>query len=163
MSVRSRVRGGPAALSPNLTPLLDVVLQLITFFMMLIHFGAKVEGDTQSIRLPVTSAAMPTGDLALDRLVVGMDGNGNLLVENDPEPIGEARAQGFWDAQAKARRKGLIALKNFSAGPADLLPTVVVLRADREVAYGSVRKALVMAQEQGFAQFTLIVKRRPGS
>ena len=30
--------------SPNLTPLLDVVLQLITFFMMLVHFGSRLEG-----------------------------------------------------------------------------------------------------------------------
>ncbi len=37
---------------PNLTPLLDVVLQLITFFMMLIHFGTKIEGETRAVRLP---------------------------------------------------------------------------------------------------------------
>ena len=36
--------------SPNLTPLLDVVLQLITFFMMLIHFGSRLEGATKAVR-----------------------------------------------------------------------------------------------------------------
>ena len=32
---------GPEHVQPNLTPLLDVVLQLITFFMMLVHFGTQ--------------------------------------------------------------------------------------------------------------------------
>ncbi len=162
MSLRARTRGGPAVLSPNLTPLLDVVLQLITFFLMLVHFGTKVEGDAQTVRLPVTASAMPTDDLAMDRLVLGMDSTGRLLVEGEEVPLGEPEAAGFWAAQAKARRKGLATLRALNPGPADLLPTVVVIRADREVAYGSVRKALVTAQEQGFAQFSLIVKQRPG-
>ena len=34
-------------LNPNLTPLLDVVLQLITFFMMLVHFGTQAGGGDQ--------------------------------------------------------------------------------------------------------------------
>ena len=43
MAYRNRSRG-EGAFQLNLTPLLDVVLQLITFFMMLIHFGTKIEG-----------------------------------------------------------------------------------------------------------------------
>ena len=76
--VRDRHRPGEAAsrwpdvsgtrLNPNLTPLLDVVLQLITFFMMLIHFGTRLEGATRAVRLPVAPAALPGSDLALDRL-----------------------------------------------------------------------------------------------
>ena len=43
-------------MNPNLTPLLDVVLQLITFFMMLIHFGSQLEGESKAIRLPTAPA-----------------------------------------------------------------------------------------------------------
>ena len=46
------------SLNPNLTPLLDLVLQLITFFMMLIHFGNQLEGETRAVRLPVAPAAL---------------------------------------------------------------------------------------------------------
>ena len=54
--MRHRVRrGSEGLLAPNLTPLLDVVLQLITFFMMLIHFGNKLEGESTAIRLPKES------------------------------------------------------------------------------------------------------------
>ena len=75
MARRDRIRG-EAPLNINLTPLLDVVLQLITFFMMLIHFGTKLEGATKAVRLPVAPAALPGGDLAIDRLVVVLDARG---------------------------------------------------------------------------------------
>ena len=56
--------GGDGGFNLNLTPLLDVVLQLITFFMMLIHFGTKLEGATKAVRLPVAPAALPGADLS---------------------------------------------------------------------------------------------------
>ena len=52
MPRRGRGRG-EGRLDVNLTPLLDVVLQLITFFMMLIHFGTRIEGATEEVRLPI--------------------------------------------------------------------------------------------------------------
>ena len=55
---RRRGREGLKA-DPNLTPLLDVVLQLITFFLMLIHFGTRIEGATRGIRLPTGPPALP--------------------------------------------------------------------------------------------------------
>ena len=42
---------------------------------------------------------------------------------------------------------------------ADLLPTVVIVRADRRASYGAVRRALVAAQQRGFAHFSLVVLR----
>ena len=67
-----------AVLSVNLTPLLDVVLQLITFFMMLVHFGTRLEGATKAVRLPLAPAALPGSDLTFDRLSVVMDAQGRL-------------------------------------------------------------------------------------
>jgi biopolymer transport protein ExbD len=154
MAYRRRGRGGSdVVLAPNLTPLLDVVLQLITFFMMLIHFGNKLEGESTSIRLPTTSAALP-GDLGLDRLVVSVDASGKLLA--DGGSYDEASAAPWWAQQAKTRRDGRATL---GAGADEELPTLVVVRADKEASYGAVRRLLVAAQEQGFAHFTLVVLR----
>ena len=144
-------------LDPNLTPLLDVVLQLITFFMMLIHFGTQVEGASREIRLPVAPAALPGSDLALERLVVSIDAQGRLLVDEDQALIGPA-AEAWWERQARERRERQKAL----GGPAEELPTVVVVRADREATYGAVRRALASAQKHGFARFTLVVVREVG-
>ena len=42
---------------PNLTPLLDIVFQLITFFMLVINFSS--ENYDQRVRLPVAESARP--------------------------------------------------------------------------------------------------------
>ncbi|WP_165070683.1 ExbD/TolR family protein [Paludisphaera rhizosphaerae] len=162
-------------LNPNLTPLLDLVLQLITFFMMLVHFGNQIEGETRAVRLPVAPAALPGADLALDRLAAAIDARGNLLV--DGHPLQGDAATAWWKQQAQSRRAGLeliqsepttatrpepptLRLQFNEPDPGGELPTVVVLRADREASYGAVRKTLVEAQSQGFANFSLVVLNR---
>jgi biopolymer transport protein ExbD len=143
--------------NPNLTPLLDVVLQLITFFMMLIHFGSRLEGATKAIRLPSAPAALPGADLAFDRLVVVVDARGRLLV--DGHALEGAAAEAWWAEQAARRRAGQETL----GGAVADLSTVVVIRADKEASYGTIRRILGGAQERGFAHFSLVVlrSRRP--
>ena len=152
MAYRNRVRG-QEQMSLNLTPLLDVVLQLITFFMMLIHFGNRVEGEDAAIRLPTAPAALPAGDLALDRLVVVVDARGRLIAEDETL---DGKAAGPWGAdQARKRKAGLETIGE----PGAELSTLVVVRADREATYGTVRGLLAAAQDQGFARFSLVVLR----
>src|SRR3954454_22420195 len=88
-----------ATVNLNLTPLLDVVLQLITFFMMLIHFGSRLEGATKAVRL--AAAALPGSDLALDRLVAVIDARGALLVEG--RTLEGKAAEAWWAEQATLR------------------------------------------------------------
>jgi biopolymer transport protein ExbD len=153
-AMRRRVRGSaPDHFELNLTPLLDIILQLITFFMMLVHFGTRIEGATLAVRLPVAPAALPSGDLTLDRLVVAVDRQGRLLV--DGEARSGASAASWWHQQANKRREGRKDLN----GPGAELRTAVVIRADRDAAYGDVRKTLALAQSSGFAHFTLVILR----
>ena len=162
MAFRDRMRPS-STFELNLTPLLDVVLQLITFFMMLIHFGAKIEGASAAIRLPTTPAALPGGELGLDRLVVGVDAKGKLLADGDA--LDAAASGPWWVEQAKRRQAGQAALtasQRFGPEPAPgkvELPTLVVVRADKEASFGTVRGLLSAAQEAGFARFSLIVNR----
>lgn len=137
----------------NLTPLLDVVLQLITFFMMLVHFGARIEGSTVAVRLPIAPAGMPRDDLGIDRLLVVINAEGNLIA-ND-RPIDVRGSERWWTEQARLRRGGGALV----GGPVDELPTRVIVRADRRAPYGSVRKQLAIAQNHGFSRFTLVVLR----
>jgi len=149
---RSRAEG---SFQLNLTPLLDVVLQLITFFMMLIHFGTKIEGAAAEVKLPTAPSALPGGDLGLDRLVVTLDAKGRLIAEG--RRFEDSSATTWWADQARKRRVGL-----GSIGRKDEeLPTLVVVRADKAVAFGAVRGLMATAQQQGFARFTLIVLRGP--
>jgi biopolymer transport protein ExbD len=139
-----------------LTPLLDVVLQLITFFMMLVHFGTRLEGATRAVRLPVAPAALPGTELTFDRLPVSINSQGRLLVGE--QALDENVASAWWADQAKARRAGLEALGEGTSGDLEL-PTVVIVRADRACSYGAVRRTLAEAQDRGFAHFSLVVLR----
>jgi biopolymer transport protein ExbD len=134
------------------------VLQLITFFMMLVHFGTRLEGETKAVRLPLAPAALPGTELRFDRMAVAMNSKGNLLVNG--RELDDIAATAFWTTEAKARRAGLETLGE-GATADDELPTVVVLRADRSASYGAVRRALAEAQDKGFAHFSLVVLRSP--
>jgi biopolymer transport protein ExbD len=59
--------GGPKA-EPNLTPILDMVFQLITFFMLVINFKAA-ELDL-TLQLPVLSSAKPLPEKSQLKMVV---------------------------------------------------------------------------------------------
>lgn len=152
MRRRDRGRGALKA-EPNLLPMLDVVLQLIVFFLMLVHFGTRLEGATRAVRLPEAPAALPGGELSLDRLVVAIDAQGRLLF--DELPRDESWSEDWWAEQARSRRSGLRAI-----GLDDQveLPTLVILRADRAAPYGVVREVLASAQRLGFSRFTLVVQ-----
>lgn len=150
-------------LTPNLTPMLDMVLQLITFFMMLVHFGSRLEGANRGVRLPVAPAALPGASLTVDQLSAGLDARGNLLVGE--ETLDPQAAAAWWKRQADSRRAGLELLEEPGApvpafGESADLPTVVVLRADRAATYGVVRQTLAEAQSRGFAHFSLVVLKR---
>jgi biopolymer transport protein ExbD len=147
----------PSALNPNLTPLLDVVLQLITFLMMLVHFGTNLEESNKAIRLPVAPAALPGSDLTFDRLTVVLNARGQLIAAG--RVLDDDAATKWWANQAKMRIAGLKALSDPSRVAVEL-PTIVILRADRAVSYGAVRRTLAEAQGRGFVHFSLVVLRR---
>jgi biopolymer transport protein ExbD len=133
--------------------LLDVVLQLITFFMMLVHFGTKIEGASAEIRLPVAPAGLPGDELALDRMVVTIDARGALvLAGRGLAGAGRRRVVGR-AGRTPARRPGDPRRAGRRAADAGRHPG----RQGRGLR--AVRKALISAQERGFAHFTLVVLR----
>jgi biopolymer transport protein ExbD len=140
----------PGSLEPNLTPLLDVVLQLIVFLLMLIHFGTRIEGSRLDLRLPVAPAALPTSGLGRDLLFVGLDAAGRLLVSDRPQPLEPAETGAWWAEQADQRR---------IANEREKLGTEVIVRADRGARYSSVRQTLATAQTHGFRWFSLVIER----
>jgi len=154
MGIRARRRqSGPENVSPNLTPLLDIVLQLITFFMMLVHFGSKVDESALKVKLPVAPAALPGADPGLDRLTVSIDPTGRLVSASEEVP--EALQPAWWSRQAAIRREGAELLDL----PETALSTRVLVRGDRRLPYGRLRRTLAESQQAGFERFSLIVSR----
>lgn len=68
-----------ASAEPNLTPILDMVFQLITFFMLVINF--KSAAMDLSLKLPVIGSARPVDMQGQeDLLILNIDAAGKLKV-----------------------------------------------------------------------------------
>jgi biopolymer transport protein ExbD len=137
---------------PNLTPLLDIVFQLITFFMLVMNFSN--ENYDQRVRLPVAGSARPIdNDQHIeDRLVLNVDQDGHLLMNGEVQPLHKA-------IQSIKHEADLVKL-NLKAGGIKLdatgsLPTTIVLRADKETSFTSVFGLIKACQANGFRKFAL--------
>ena len=64
----------PVKADPNLVPLLDLVFQLIMFFMICVNFvGEQVNAD---IQLPTSQSARPMDKTDADVLFLNLDAQG---------------------------------------------------------------------------------------
>src|SRR6188508_2870838 len=68
-----------ASAEPNLTPILDMVFQLITFFMLVINF--KAASMDLDLKLPVVGSARPVDSGGRDDLLIlNVNSKGELKV-----------------------------------------------------------------------------------
>ena len=133
---------------PNLTPILDMVFQLITFFMLVINF--KTATMDLSLHLPAVGSARPVETKGTDLLVLNVDRQGVLRVFGN-----EIRdLPGYIKMEADA---SLLAARRFhpklQAG--DELPSMVVIRADRKTPFRRLNAVILNCQENGFRNFSL--------
>ncbi len=134
---------------PNLTPILDLVFQLITFFLLVINFKSA-EMDL-SLKLPVIGSARPVethGQRGL--LVLNIDNAGDLKIYGRPIK----NIEGYIRNEAQASM-----LQNRMT-PADLeageeLPTTIVIRADRTTPFRMINRVIRACQDNGFRNFAL--------
>jgi biopolymer transport protein ExbD len=137
---------------PNLTPILDMVFQLITFFMLVINF--QTAALDMSLKLPVVGSARPTDKGSEDLLVLNVNTRGELMVYGsvkDPDR--------FLAVEATATRKHL-EVEGKKIKPGDELPTLVVVRADLGTPFDLLNKVLTECQKQGFRKFALRAMNR---
>lgn len=137
---------------PNMTPLLDVVFQLITFFMLVF----RISGDNydQRVHLPVAGSARPLeGDpTGTDRIVLNIDGNGRLLWSGQVLDAESAMREIRTQAQL-VRLNSKIGGKELKEG--DPLPTTIVVRADRSLPFSQIYRYISSCQQNGFTKFAL--------
>ena len=133
---------------PNLTPVLDMVFQLITFFMLVINF--KTASMDLSLKLPVVGSARPVDTKGQEELLImNIDSKGQLNVYGAPRDI-----EGYVASEAQA---SLLAArrKNPELEQGDELPTTVVIRADRATPFHLLNRVIKACQEHGFRRFSL--------
>lgn len=137
---------------PNLTPILDMVFQLITFFMLVINF--KSASMDLSLKLPVVGSARPVDTQGReDLLVLNIDATGQLNVFGVPKEIETYIAAEAQASRLTARRKGV-------DEDSEELPTIVVVRADRATPFHLLNRVILACQQNGFRRFALKAMNR---
>ena len=137
-----------ASAEPNLTPILDMVFQLITFFMLVINF--KSASMDLSLKLPVVGSARPVDMKGADELLVlNIDALGRLVVYGEYKEVDKYIANEAFVSLIKARAQ------NPKLQPGDELPTNVVIRADRAVPFKLLNHVIKTCQDRGFRRFSL--------
>lgn len=143
---------GDVKAEPNLTPLLDVVLQLLMFFIISANFATQQVSE--HIHLPVMQSARPLDQREMDILFLNLTKEGAVeIVGKDPmkrqNDIKTFLRTFYSDAQRSQGKK---------AGD---VKTVVVIRADQSVAYKDVYQLMHWCKEIGFRKFQMRAMNRP--
>ena len=133
---------------PDLTPLLDMVFQLITFFMLVINFkSAQLD---LSLNLPVVGSARPVDTKgAQDLLVLNIDPDGQLRVYGLAKDVDSYIADEAHASRLTSKRSGL------AIEPGEELPTIVVIRADQSMPFNLLNRVIQACQKNGFRNFAL--------
>ncbi|HEY1602124.1 MAG TPA: biopolymer transporter ExbD [Pirellulales bacterium] len=130
---------------PNLVPVLDMVFQLITFFMLV--FNLKAASVDLNLELPVIGSAMPSDSDDSDVMVLNINKDGRLSVYGEEKNVDAYIAQ---EAQMALRRARL---ENPEAQAGDELPRTVIIRADKATPFGLLNHVIRSCQSQGFRKF----------
>jgi len=130
-------RRGAVGVALDLTPLIDVVFQLLIFFMLTATF---VKNPSLDINLP--RAATEKMNPSRDSLTIAVRSDGNLRLDNRDVKLPELEG----------------VLRATYAEKAD---TVIVVRADRDSRHGRVVEVMDLAKRVGFSRLAVAVQSGP--
>lgn len=136
MRIPRRARGG--GLKFNITPMIDVVFQLIIFFLAASHLARTDAGD--GVELPLASTGEQEESEAARRFVVTVNSSGESLVGGSLVSVEEVRAM----LQTKLAQSGAAGFE-------------VRIRTDRRAPYRVIERLLVECAQLGITQFQFAV------
>ncbi len=131
---------------PNLTPILDMVFQLITFFMLVLNF--KANAMDKDMALPIVGSAKAPSEKdgpGEEVMVININKKQQITMFNQV-------IDNFKQRVANEANQSRI---KYSLGKDDKIPATVALRADAGTPYKIVNTVIVECQKQGFRKFSL--------
>jgi biopolymer transport protein ExbD len=148
-------RGAEVKSEPNLTPILDMVFQLITFFMLVINFKSA-ELDT-SLNLPIIGSARPVETGTGRVLVLNIkDVGGKPAIQHCRRDfIGEGAVKDFIKQEGASSRFSQHLTQEDVDKNGKEIDEWVVLRGDDTTPFGHVNLVIVNCQLEGYRQFAL--------
>jgi len=164
-----------AVAEPNLTPLLDVVLQLLMFFMMCVNFVS--EQNNEDVKLPDSASVQPMDKAETDVLFINLKPFHFREWQDrvrDPDLLGKLQDK-FREGDPLVFVSGKEPMKPIELDfwlkqkHEDLLKeskevkTAVIIRADENTDYTQVFRVLQMCKVRGFTNLKLRAITRLGS
>jgi biopolymer transport protein ExbD len=142
-----RSSGGPSNTDIDMTPMIDVTFQLITFFIFTLNFSTAVQDDR--VQLPLSQLAKPAEGAAEDPITLQLwpdrqDENRTKVIYNG-EAIPVAGIKPYLEQEARVIRE---------AGR-DPATAKVIIRGDKDVPTGEVQDLIKACQEMTFTNFVL--------
>jgi biopolymer transport protein ExbD len=128
----------------DLTPMIDMVFQLIAFFMVLINF-AQTEANDRVV-LPKSVLVKPPEEALEFPIVLHITADGEVILGGEGYTTETLRI-------GLNRELAVIMAENKSPADAN-----VVIRAHRDTAAGDVQEVIRVAQDQKLERFALRVK-----
>ena len=129
----------------DMTPMIDMVFQLIIFFMLLINFE---EGEqNESIQLPGSTIARPPEKRPEFPIVLHMTKRGSVIYDGKDVPL---NSMGLYMRREKSQQEA----QGFDT-------STVIIRADGTTLAGKVQELIKLCQDPkngGFDKFVLRVK-----
>jgi biopolymer transport protein ExbD len=133
----------------NLIPLLDLVLQLMMFFIIVANFAEQEV--TTDVKLPFATSATLPKDVD-DQMYINIDHNGSIIVAGRETPLQGTLEMEFYlksEAQHAAQAQ---AAKGDKSG---VLNTIVVIRAHRDCDFRPIYEVLRVCKAVGFRKWQL--------
>jgi biopolymer transport protein ExbD len=136
-----RQSDGPSKTEIDMTPMIDMTFQLITFFVFTLNFSTAVQDER--LQLPMSQLAKPAEAPSVDPITLQLMSDGRVIYMGEPLPVEEIG--GYLENE---KRVMLGAGKN-------LAEATVIVRADGRSKTGDVQELIKFCQEKGFEKFVL--------
>jgi biopolymer transport protein ExbD len=132
---------GPAKTDIDMTPMIDMTFQLITFFVFTLNFSTAVQDDR--VQLPVSQLAKPAEGPSVEPITLQLMSDGRVIYSG--EPVSLQDIGGYLENEKRVM---------ISASKEPSTATVIV-RADGRSQTGDVQDLIKICQEKGFEKFVL--------
>ena len=133
--------GSPSTTDIDMTPMIDMTFQLITFFMFVMNFSEAEQDDR--IQLPSSQLAKPVEGALESPITLQLTNKGTVIYAGELVAV--------TDVGTYLEREKTVML---DAGKEPNAATVIV-RADGRSKTGEVQQIIRMCQEKGFERFAL--------
>ena len=138
---RRNVSSGAATTEIDMTPMIDMTFQLITFFMFVMNFS-EAEQD-ERIRLPLSQLAKPSDRVVEKPLTLQLTSAGSVIYAGELVAVP--------DIGSYLEREKAVMLDEGREPSA----ATVIIRADGRAKTGEVQEIIRTCQEKGFERFAL--------